>query len=122
MSEHFCSQPAAQQQQARLEVVLPLRQIQRLVEPQLAVRELHAPFSVAPAQQLPQDFRGQAADQVLAVDQNALIARVVGHLSAADRLALASPAGAVFEERSDGPHCALRRRPLLPTARCSCMF
>ena len=74
-------EPAAEQQQPALQVVLPLRQLERLVEPQLAVRELRASRRLVRRQQPPQDPRGQAADQVLAVDEDRLVRGVVDDLA-----------------------------------------
>src|SRR5215207_10324468 len=70
-------QPPPQQQQAALQVVLPVRQVQRLVQAQLAVGELLPPRGLALGQQPPEDFRRQAANQVFAVEQDALVRRIV---------------------------------------------
>jgi hypothetical protein len=57
--------------------------VQRLVEAQLAVGELRPRPGCVRAQQLPEDLRGEASNQVLAVDEDALVARVVGDLQPA---------------------------------------
>ena len=75
MSSAFLIEPAPQQQQPRLEVVLEIRQAERLVETQLAIGELGAAFALVRLQQLPQDARRQAANQVFAVEHDHFFAR-----------------------------------------------
>ena len=77
MSGVFCFQPPPQQQQPALQVVLPFRQVQRLVQPQLAVGEFLPPRALALVQQSPENLRRQAADQVFAVEQDALVGGVI---------------------------------------------
>src|SRR5581483_11953947 len=65
-------EPLAQQDQARFEVVLDRRQSERCIEAQLAVRELRAPFALEIAEEFPEDAAGNVADEVLAVDEDAI--------------------------------------------------
>src|SRR5690606_24005993 len=73
-------EPAAQQQEAAFEVVLPRRQVQGLVEAQFAVGELRPPGIARRAEQFPQNLRRQPANEVLAVDEEALVRLVVEDL------------------------------------------
>src|SRR5678815_2264184 len=73
----FLFETTPQEQQAALQVVLPLRQIQRLVEPQFAIREFLPTGGLADAQQAPEDLRRKPSNQVLAINQDALVTAVV---------------------------------------------
>ena len=108
----------AQQQEAALEVVLPLRQVQRLVEPQLAVRELDAARRLRARQELPEDLRRQAADQVLAVDEDALVGRVVGDLAPRGPARRAGGAAALAAGAGSGAAASSPARRA-PAAACS---
>ena len=77
----FLLEPPAEQQQPALEVVLPLGQVERLVQAKLAIGELRATLRLPRVQQLPQDSCRQAANQVFAVDENAFVGVVVGDLA-----------------------------------------
>src|SRR5262245_3766453 len=70
-------QPTPEQQQAALEIVLELREVQGLVEAQLAIRELGAAGLAVSGEQFPENLRRQAANQVVAVDHEALVCLVV---------------------------------------------
>src|SRR5688572_8972050 len=73
----FLAEPRAQEDQAALEVVLNLRQSQRAIEAQLAIRERRAPGTLPLAEQLPEDARGNIADQILAVEEDGVVVFVV---------------------------------------------
>src|SRR5919202_2676467 len=71
------AQPAAQDEQPRLEVVVAGRQPEGLVQTELAVGELRASGRRVLAQELVEDAPGNALDDVLAVAQNAVVSLVV---------------------------------------------
>ena len=59
------------------------RDLERAVEAQLAVGELEPAVLLAFPQELPEDLRREAPHEVLAVGEDAIVARVVGHLDPA---------------------------------------
>ena len=67
-------QAAAQENQARLEAVLDIWQLERLVEANLAVRELH---TLVNREQLPQDPSCYPFDQILVVHEHAVVGSIV---------------------------------------------
>ena len=72
-------QAALQQQQAGLQVVGHIGQAQGGVQPQFAVGEVHAPGVLVVAQQLPHNGARHALDQVVVVDEHAVVGRKVAH-------------------------------------------
>src|SRR5262245_58607595 len=68
---------ATQQNQPGLEVVLDIRQLEALVESNLAVRELDAMLVVVDPEQLPQDSSCYPFDQICIVHEDAVVRLVV---------------------------------------------
>src|SRR6266545_1371517 len=67
-------EPPAEKDESRLQVVIDLRQLHGSVEPNLLVREIDpVPLGVL-TQNPPQDAAGDTLDQVLVVDQDAVVA------------------------------------------------
>ena len=72
-------EPARQQDQPGFEVVAQARQPDARVDAQFTVAEARAPERDVVAEQRPEDRTGHALDQVLAVEEHAVVGRVMAH-------------------------------------------
>src|SRR5262249_38118752 len=72
-------EPALQQNQAALEIVAEVGQLERWIEPHFFVRELHAPFVDMLVEKYPEHASGNTLNEVLAVEEGTAVDREEPH-------------------------------------------
>src|SRR3954452_230130 len=86
----FFVETAAQEDQAAFEIVLDRGKSERGIEAQLAVGELRSPLALPIAEELPEDAARNVADQIFAVDENAIVIAIERKRAARSRLRIRS--------------------------------